>query len=186
MTGQIKGNPYNVINQAIVFYAFYSAIEEKDFELLKRIIAFLKEYDLITEGQELALRRNPSKRAAEVIRLARAQYAAHEALARERAQRAAEAARRAEREEEEYWNSPEVLSELAEAETAHLQRTSNPAQDLIVLAEPSPDLEPPIPANPSSRVRMSAEELALIVSLRRGLHAKRSDSLADLPRLARV
>lgn len=52
VTGQIKGNPYNIINQAIVFYGFCSALEEKDFELLKRIITFLEEYDLITEGQE--------------------------------------------------------------------------------------------------------------------------------------
>jgi hypothetical protein len=147
--------------------------------LLKRLITFLKEYDLISKGQESALRsefstRIPEKRAAEVIRLARAQHAAQEALARERAQRAAEAARKAKREEEEYWNFPEVLAEVAAAETAHLQRSSNPAQELIVLAEPSPELEPSIPANPSFRVRISAEELALIVSFRQVLDARQS------------
>jgi hypothetical protein len=62
-----------------------------------------------------------------------------------------------------------VQAELALAKTAHLQRANNPAQELIVLAEPPPDSEPPIAVNPFSRVRISAEELALIVSFRQAL-----------------
>jgi hypothetical protein len=128
VTGQIKStNPFSTLSQAITFYGFCNA--EQDFDLLKRILDFLLEYKIISLGQHLQLkdeicRRIPTKRAAGTIRLARAQRAREEALAR----------KRAEREEEKFWNSPEVVVEVARAEVAH--RVAPPAQELVVLARP--------------------------------------------------
>jgi hypothetical protein len=173
VTGQIKStNPFSTLSQAITFYGFCNAVREQDFDLLKRIIDFLLEYEIISLGQHSQLkdeicRRIPAKRAAETIRLARAQRAREEALARQRA----------EREEEEFWNSPEVEAEVARAEVAH--QVAPPAQELVVLAGPpggaesgAPPVEPLERGHSPSRVRISGEELALIVAFRQALDKK--------------
>lgn len=174
VTRQIRStNPVSTLSQVITFYGFCNAVREQDFDLLKRISDFLLDYDIISAGQHSRLRdeicsKIPAKRAAETIRLVRARRQREEALARQQAE---------EREEEAFWSSPEVLVEVARAETAH--QTVPPVQELVVLAGAPggpelgmPPIEPLESGHSPSRIRISAEELALIVAFRQALAQK--------------
>lgn len=96
-----------------------------------------------------------------------------EALARQRA---------AEQEKEEFWDSPAVAAEVAQAEEAHKELNINiPSQELVVLTGPRggsetgvPPVEPLEKGHLPFRVRISAEELALIVAFRQALDNKES------------
>jgi hypothetical protein len=164
VTRQIKStNPFATLSQAITFYGRCNAVKEQDFDLLKRISNFLLEYDIISSSHHSALRdeillRIPSKRTAEIIRLAKAQKDAEEALARQNAE---------EEEEERFWSSPAVAEEVARAETAH--QVAPPSQELVVLSRSSesgvPPIEPLERGRFPSRVKILAEELAIIVAL---------------------
>jgi hypothetical protein len=130
-------------------------------------------YKILSVEQRTCLRKEislriPAKREAETARLARIQKEREEALAR----RVAE-----EQEEERFWNDPEVLAEVARAEVAHLEASPPPpSQELMVLtgAPGVPPIEPLDPGRSPSRVRISAKELALIVSFRQALDNKES------------
>lgn len=171
VTRQIKStNPFATLSQAITFYGRCNAVKEQDFDLLKRISDFLLEYDLISSSHHSALRdeislRIPSKRIAEIIRLAKAQKDAEEALARQKAE---------EEEEERFWSSPAVAEEVARAETAH--QVAPPSQELVVLSRPSesgvPPIEPLERGRSPSCVKILAEELAIIVAFRQALDKK--------------
>jgi hypothetical protein len=146
VTGQIKSTcPFNTLVQAITFYGSCEAVRERDFDLLKRILDFLLEYDILTERQypllwqEICIR-IPAKREVEVARLVRAQRRAEEALVQTRLAEA-------EREEEEFWNSPEVATELERADRALEKAANPPRQELIVLAglPEGPDAGLPLP-----------------------------------------
>jgi hypothetical protein len=87
---------YNTHSQAITFYGFCSAVREQDFDLLKRILNFLVEYNILSEERSSWLREKISiwfsaKRAAETARLVRAQRTTQEALAQQRAEEEDEA-----------------------------------------------------------------------------------------------
>jgi hypothetical protein len=130
------------------------------------------EYKILSEEHRSQLRqeislRIPAKREAEIKKLLRKRKASQEALV----QRLVE-----EQEEETFWNSSEVLAEVAKVEVAHLEGTANPpSQDLVVLASPGsgvPPIQPIESGRTPSRVKISAEELALIVSFRQALDRK--------------
>lgn len=175
VTNQIRStNPFSTISQAIVFYGICQAVREQDFDLLKRISDFLLDYKILSEHKWNQLRdgislRILAKRTAEIVRLARRQRSAQEALSQ----------RRAEVEDEAFWNSPEVAAELTVAESALDPPQNPPAQELVVLTGPitaaGSGVPPvgPLEANRSpSLVRISAEELALIVAFRQALDNK--------------
>lgn len=131
------------------------------------------EYQILSEEHRSQLRqeislRIPAKREAEVAKLLRKRKTAQEALV----ERLVE-----EQVEEDFWNSPEVIAEVAKAEVAHLENTANPpSQELVVLAAPAgPEVPPiqPIESDRSpSRVKISAEELAILVAFRQALDKK--------------
>lgn len=160
---------YNTLSQAITFYGFCSAVREQDFDVLKRILNFLVEYNILSEEKRSRLReeisiRIPAKRAAETARLARAQRTTQEALAQQRA----------EEEDEAFWNSPAVQAQVTLAETALENPSIPPSQELVVLASPEPGVPPnrPLKSIEPSRVLISAEELAIIVAFRQALDNK--------------
>jgi hypothetical protein len=109
--------------------------------------------------------RIPAKRAAETVRLVKARKDAEEALARQKAEK---------EEEERFCNSPAVAEEVACAESAH--QVAPPSQELVVLTGPSepgvPPIEPLERGRLPSRVKISAEELAIIVAFRQALDKK--------------
>lgn len=160
---------FNTLLQAITFYGFCSTVREQDFDLLKRILNFLVEYNILSEERRSLLRdeisiRIPAKRAAETARLARAQRTAQEALAQQRA----------EEEDEAFWALPAVQAEVAQAERAHEAPSILAAQELVVLAGPEPGVPPIRPLEPiePSRILISAEELAIIVAFRQAIDNK--------------
>jgi hypothetical protein len=156
------------LSHAIVYYGLCSAVREQDFDLLKRIIDFLVEYNILSDERRARLReeisiRIPAKRVVETARLARRQRTAEEALAQRQAELADEA----------FSASPEVQAEVAAAERALEPVPTLPSQDLVVLPDPSgPPIEPLERGHSPSKVRISAEELDLIVAFRRALDAK--------------
>jgi hypothetical protein len=177
VTGQIKStNPFSTLEQAIRFYGLCNSLREQDFDLIKHILEFLVQYKILNVEQRSGLRseislRIPAKREAKIAKLGRAQNEKEEALAK----RVAE-----EQEEERFWNDPEVVAEVARAEVAHLEANLHPPlQELVVLAGPPggsdsamPPVEPLEKGHLPSRVRIPAEELALIVAFRQALDNK--------------
>jgi hypothetical protein len=133
---------------------------------LKQISDLLLEYKILSEHKWNQLRekitlRIPKKRANEIVRLARRQRAAQEALAQ----------KQVEEEDEAFWNSSEVEAELAIAERAIVPpQNPPPSQQLVVLTGPitaAGSGEPPfvpLEGQSPSLVRIFAEELALIVA----------------------
>jgi hypothetical protein len=179
VTGQIKStNPFSTLEQAIRFHGLCNSVREQVFDLIKHILDFLVQYKILNVEQRSRLRseislRIPAKREAEIARLARAQNEKKEALAK----RVAE-----EQEEERFWNDPEVVAEVARAKVAHLEANPHPpSQKLVVLAGPlggsnsgMPPVKPLEKGHLPSRVRILAEELALIVAFKQALDNKDS------------
>lgn len=173
VTRQIKStNPFKTLEQAIRFYGLCNLVREQDFDLLKRISDFVVEYHLLSEEHRDLLRteislRIPAKRAADIARLVKKRKESEEALALRLAE---------ERKEEDFWASPEVAAEVARAERAHLKsRPALPLQELVVLTGPQPGqppIEPLESGHSPSRIRISSEELALIVAFRQAIVKK--------------
>jgi hypothetical protein len=75
--------------------------------------------------------------------------------------------------DEAFWASPAVEAELALAKRALDPAPARPSQELVVVPDPTgPPIEQVKRGHSPSKVRISAEELAIIVAFCRALEAK--------------